>query len=166
MKNTNDNVEKICNFYISDWHLLVMVLPYINKDIENGKSIITFLQNSLEDNMEILLSKLNLKDESNKKIKQIDWKNYNIINYEEIEKRLNKKTKDKVILISGKKDYVEDVKKNIEKYININKNQAVKIIDCYEIDKNTNDIREIVNTYNKILNTTGEKNVDELKRIV
>ena len=157
MENTDDKIEKICNFYISNWHFSVMLLPYINKEIEKGKSIITFLQNDIEENIETLLSRLNLKEESNNKIRQVYWKSSNILKYEAIEKKLNKQTSQKVILISGKKDYIEKVNKIIEKYLINNKEQNLKIIDCYEIEKNTYDIREIANIYNKILNTSGEK---------
>ena len=27
----SEKVEKICSFYVSDWHLVTMLLPYINK---------------------------------------------------------------------------------------------------------------------------------------
>ena len=28
MVYTNDNIKKICNFYVSDWHLAVMLLLF------------------------------------------------------------------------------------------------------------------------------------------
>ena len=29
----NNNVKKLCSFYVSDWHLVAMLLPYINQKI-------------------------------------------------------------------------------------------------------------------------------------
>ena len=40
----NDNIKRICSFYISDWHLAVMILPYVKNEVENNKKIITFLE--------------------------------------------------------------------------------------------------------------------------
>lgn len=44
MVYTNDNIKKICNFYVSDWHLAVMLLPYINKEINKGTKLLLFFK--------------------------------------------------------------------------------------------------------------------------
>ena len=44
MKYTNDNVKKICNFYMSDWHFTVMLLPYISTEINKGTKVITIIE--------------------------------------------------------------------------------------------------------------------------
>lgn len=75
MVYTNDNIKKICNFYVSDWHLAVMLLPYINKEINKGTKITTVFQNNMRNNIETLVRKLNLKNE--KEILQIDWNTKN-----------------------------------------------------------------------------------------
>ena len=33
MELVKPTIEKICSFYVSDWHLVTMLLPYINKEI-------------------------------------------------------------------------------------------------------------------------------------
>ena len=33
-------VKDICNFYVSDYHLEIMLLPYISKKIEEGEEIV------------------------------------------------------------------------------------------------------------------------------
>ena len=79
MEIKNYHVEKLCGFYVSDWHLATTVLPYINSKIEENTKVITFLENNIEKNIQILMQKLNLKNKND--ILKIRWKN-NIINYE------------------------------------------------------------------------------------
>ena len=33
-------IEKICSFYISEYHLEMILLPFINDKIENNKKVI------------------------------------------------------------------------------------------------------------------------------
>ena len=47
MEIKNYHVEKLCGFYVSDWHLATTVLPYINSKIEENTKVITFLENCL-----------------------------------------------------------------------------------------------------------------------
>ena len=61
MSLLKNNVEKLCSFYVSDWHLVTMLLPYINKQINEKANVITLLENDIEENIKILKKKLNLK---------------------------------------------------------------------------------------------------------
>ena len=60
MKTENKKIEKLCSFYVSDWHLVTMILPYINSKVEKNVKIIPVLENNLEENIKILVEKLNL----------------------------------------------------------------------------------------------------------
>ena len=73
MEIKNYHVEKLCGFYVSDWHLATTVLPYINSKIEENTKVITFLENNIEKNIQILMQKLNLKNKND--ILKIRWKN-------------------------------------------------------------------------------------------
>ena len=86
MSLLKNNVEKMCSFYVSDWHLVTMLLPYINKQINEKANIITILENDIEENIKILIKKLNLKNEE--KILNLNWKKANGIKYSEIENKL------------------------------------------------------------------------------
>ena len=39
-------IKKICSFYVSDWHLVTMLLPYINRQIDE-KAKIDFANNKI-----------------------------------------------------------------------------------------------------------------------
>ena len=108
MKVENKKIEKLCSFYVSDWHLTTMILPYISSKIEENANIIPVLENNLEKNIKILVEKLNLKNKE--KILSINWKNTNSIKYENIKNKLKKETNNKtknIILVNGSKDYIE-----------------------------------------------------------
>ena len=86
MEILKNNIEKICSFYVSDWHLVTMLLPYINKQINEKANIITILENDIEENIKTLIKRLNLKNEE--KILNLNWKKTNGIKYSEIERKL------------------------------------------------------------------------------
>lgn len=162
MNSLNSNVKKICSFYVNDWHLTVMLLPYIKQEVENQKRIITFMEQNLEDNVTILLSKLNLQEDIKKQIKAIKWNINTNLKYTEIEKTLKQGKGETTILVSGKKDYIEKVNKSLEKYGKNNKKQTIKIINCYEVSNFNKNIKEVLDSHDAILNTGGERPIEEV----
>ncbi len=58
------NIIKVCSFCINDWHLATMLLPHINKAINKNENIQTIFEKSLKNNIEELISKMNLKTET------------------------------------------------------------------------------------------------------
>lgn len=162
MENLKNNIEKLCSFYVNDWHLVTMLLPYINKQINEKANIITILESDIEKNIQTLIKKLNLKNEE--KILSLDWKKTNGIKYLEVENKIKKLKKDNclnIIFINGSKNNIEIVNKNIEKALSNKKikNVFIKIIDCYEVSEFNINMQEILNSHDKILNTSGEKEI-------
>ena len=35
MEKVSRKTTKLCSFYVSDWHLVTMLLPYLNEEINN-----------------------------------------------------------------------------------------------------------------------------------
>ena len=149
----NKYIQKLCCFYASDWHLTVMLLPYINNKIDKNSSIYMKCENSIEEKMIILLNKLDIKNKRN--IMNINWNN-------QIQEDDDNKN-EKIFIISGSEDYISNTNKTIEQYYN-KKNIKVKIINCYEILEKNN-LSEIIqkNGYTKILNTNGENKIADYK---
>jgi len=162
MINVNKNIRKVCSFYASDWHLITMLLPHINKSINEENKIITILEEDAQDKVETLLSKLSLPKE--KEILNIGWKKREI-NDTEIQEIIKKNadTKNNIeIVVSGKNEYIEKVNNIIENYTSENEfveNININIINCYYIENVTN-IKEILNNHEAVLNTAGEKDVN------
>lgn len=163
MNNENRKIEKLCGFYVSEWHLVTMILPYINDRVEKGEKIITILENSIEEKMKILLEKLNLKNKEN--ILKINWKNIKPGKYTEIKKVLSNevsKNNNNIILVNGCKEYIAKNNEIIDKWIKKGRKEQFKIIDLYEITEFNNNIMNILDTHDKILNTSGEKEITEV----
>ena len=167
MEILKNNIEKICSFYVSDWHLVTMLLPYINKQINEKANIITVLEKDIQENIITLLNKLNLKN--TEEILKINWKKTNGLKYFELKKQMEKvdeKSKLNIVFINGNKSYIDITNKNIEKIFKEEnkkyKEVNIKIINCFEVgDFNTN-ISDILSEHSKILNTSGEREICEV----
>lgn len=166
MDFVNEKVEKICSFYVSDWHLVTMLLPYINKKIEEKSKITTILEKDIESNIETLVQKLNLK--KSEKILEINWKKQEVKKYSKLaqilSKQIDNNVTENIILVNGTKEYIDKVNKNLNKYIsNLKENKTkIKIINFYEVLEFNYNITEILDEHDKILNTSGEKEIYEV----
>ena len=168
MENLKNCTEKICSFYVSDWHLVTMLLPYINKELNEKANITTILEKNIQNNIETLISKLNLQNE--KKILEINWENSQGLKYLEIDNKLkefiNKNNCTNIIFVNGSKNYIDRVNQNVDKWICKNvdkiKNVKFKIVNCYEVTEFNSSIKEILDSHDKILNTAGEKEINDI----
>lgn len=167
--SNQETLEKICSFYVSEWHMVTMLLPYINKQIENNVNVETILQQEIEKNVTELVSRLHTKNEE--KIKAIYWKQRNLVNYKEIEKLLDKAMKNNnetIIIVNGTNEYIGAVNTNIENYMQkhirklAGKGKKVKVINCYEVMQFNYNINTILDMHDKVLNTSGEKEIEEM----
>lgn len=158
------NITKLCSFYVSDWHLVTMLLPYINRKINEEEKIVTVLENNISNNVEVLVQKLNLKNEE--KILNINWSNKNN-NYSDFNNYIKEAAEKNItIIVNGTKEFIDEANKNIEKIIEDNKENIeainIKIINCYEIVEFNGSIVEILDKHDKILNTSGEREINEI----
>ena len=167
MEIVKQTIEKICSFYVSDWHLVTMLLPYINKEINEKANIITVLEKNIEEYIVTLIDRLNLKNKE--KILEINWKKSNGIKYSEIKNKMKKDIKEdklNIIFINGNKSYMDITNKNIEKFLQENskkyKEINIKIINCFEVGDFNINIINILSEHTKILNTSGEKDINDV----
>ena len=163
MNIEGENIMKLCSFYVSDWHLVTMLLPYINRKINEKEKIVTVLENDIKNNVETLVKRLNLRNEE--EILNIDWSKRD--NYLSINKLLNNNIEENIIIIvNGTKEYIKEANKNIDTIIEKNRDKInqknIKIINCYEIVEFNGSIVEILDNHDKILNTSGEKEINEV----
>ena len=158
MEDEEKRVTKLCSFYVSDWHLVTMLLPYINQKINEKAQVATILEKSIEQNISTLVEKLRLKNKE--KILEINWKQN-----EKILKNINKlQEKDELIIfINGTKDFITKQNRKLIKYLNAHliKNN-IKIINCYEVIEFDGNIENILDEHDGILNTSGEKQIEEV----
>ena len=151
--------EKICTFFVSDYHFEMITLPYIEKNLNQNKDIMILTEKNLTETMQTLLNKMNFKKDKKTKFLNIDWKNDDLDKFKKIKENVEN-NRDMIIFIKGKENYISNINKNIEKWVKDIKN--VKVIDCYEMEEIGENIDEVMSHYNKILRTSGEKEIEKL----
>lgn len=167
MNFQDENLVKLCSFYVSQWHLITMLLPYINRKIDEEVKIATILETNIEEKIITFVNKLRIPNENN--ILKINWKNTKSIKYNNLKRIIEKNIGGNILLIiNGSKEYIKDANSAIYQYYrnNIKKiketKTVLKVVDCYSIvDFNTN-IMEILDDHDKILNTSGEKEITDI----
>lgn len=163
MSVQQNNITKFCSFYVSDWHMVTMLLPYINKKMNEQTKIVTILEKGIEQNIKTLVNKLNLKNKE--KILQLDWTSCNGKKYTTISKKIENVGKgDILIIVNGEKNFIDKVNVHIQTYLAKKKETIaeIKIVDCYDVIEFNDSIQEILEEHDKILNTSGEKEIEEV----
>lgn len=155
------NFKRMSSFYVNEVHLITMLLPYMERKLNEESKIYTVLQNSLEKTVNLLLSKLNLKDELKEKIKSIDWKSKNISDYKNLKKQINSSAP-KYIIINGNEKYIREINKMLNKYKKNHEENNMILINCYDIVEFNKNIVNILDNTDKILNTSGEHEIEEI----
>ena len=121
------------------WLLIITILS-VGYLIEEKENVVIETEYDMNETLNTLLSKLNLKEENKEKILRLGWN----------KKENNIKSKDNVIII-GNKDYIENTNRRI-----MQKNiENLTIIDCYKFEDICNNITELASNYNGNLNTNG-----------
>ena len=142
--------KNTCAFYASDYHLEMIILPYINEYLKENKNIYIFTQNNLEETIKTLVGKVNLKDETKQNILNIDWKNEDKNKYN----KLITEDKKSLIFIKGNEEYIEKTNKNLKQ---IKEFKNIEIVDCYDLNEIGNNTSDIANKYKKTLVTKAMK---------
>jgi len=137
----NKDIEKICNFYVSDFHLEMILLPYINKKIEEQEPIQIVSEKNLEDSINELISKVNIKENIKRQVLEMNWNS---------DKLDNIKTNSNIIIIGTEKFIKEKNREVGEK----NK-EKIKIINCFNFEEVKNDMDKIILQHDNNLNTLG-----------
>lgn len=133
-------IEKIYSVYVSDFHLEMILIPFIKNKIDKNEDVIIQTEYDLENTLETLLPKINLKEEDKKQILNLGW------NHKNNEVKIKN---DSNIIVIGNKEYINDVNEKINQE-NI---RGATVVDCYKADEVKEDINNIINNYNKGLTT-------------
>ena len=148
----NVEAQRYCSLYVNDMHLIVMLIPYIERELETKEKIITILENDLENEIDTIVKKVNLGREKKNKIKRINWKK-NLLSKEQIGE-----IKGETILIKGSYEFIQSVNEVL-------KTEDNRVIDCYDIDTFEQNSRTILEQHNAILNTSGIRKISDMFQI-
>lgn len=137
------NIKELCSFFVSDFHFEMIILPYINKKLDENYSIQIISENDLTDSINILLNKINLNKNNKNQILNLNWKNNKF-------QKIESKT---AIFIKGAEEFIN---KNNEIIEQTNINNEIIIINCYDLEEIKPKMDAIVKKYKKVLNILGE----------
>ena len=159
MLENKNSKDKVCAFYASDYHFEMMALPYISKKLDESKKIIILSENDLNDTVNVLIERTNLETNKKEKILNLNWNNNDLENFRRISENVKNKEQT-IIFVKGKENYINNVNKNIEKWIENDMNS--KVINCYDIQEIGSEMNRIMENYGTILSTSGEKAIELL----
>lgn len=134
----NKKIEKICSFYVSDYHLEMVLIPYINEKLSKNEEIEIISEKNLKETVNTLISKMNINEENKKKILELKW-----------DKNEKIELKDNMIVI-GTKKYLEEINNDIEE-----KTNNIKVVNCFNFEEVKGEMGNIIKEYDKSLNTLG-----------
>ena len=136
----NKGIEKIYSFYVSDFHLEMILLPFIKNKMAKEENVIIKSEYDLKDSLEVLLSKINMTEKEKSEILNLDW---------DKTEKTNEIKNDTNVIIIGNKNYISNINEQIGKN-NINN---ATIVDCYKVDDIKGNVEDIVKNYNRGLTT-------------
>ena len=139
-----NNIEKCC-IYANDFHLEMVLLPFIKENLEKTKFVI-LTENNLEDSVKILLDKVNINKEIKNEIFGINWKNNNAEKIENLKNSIFN-FENITVIIKGSNNFINEISKIVDEF----NEDCLDIIKCYSVEQlNGNDINlnncDILNT--------------------
>lgn len=162
-----NGVKRICSFCVSNWHLVTMLMPYISQKIEN-ENVVMLLEEDMSEIASEFLKHITLEDKLKEVLENLKWQKTSC-KYSAVKEMLTesvKQRKDVNFIIFGSEEYIKKMNENINKWMNNNKkvlqNIFVQIIDAYEVMQFNNNLNDILSVHDKILNTSGEKEIEEV----
>ena len=136
----SQDIEKMCSFYVSDFHLEMILVPYLNKKIDNKEDIKILTEKNLQDSVNLLISRMNMAEDKKQKILNLGW-----------DKDENTLTRKSNFIIIGSEEYIKEKNKEIKEMNMPN----LTIVDCYDFEEVKDNIHNIKSNYENNLNTLG-----------
>ena len=135
--------KKVCSFFVSEYHLLTILLPYIKeKTAENKKVELMMEKDMLEKTKQYL-----------RKVSEFEYHKYLKLGWKKnrVEEAMEKSSE--VVIVIGNEEYIGKVNMMLEQNKNIE-----EIINCYNIESLGN-LSEIVAKHDFVLKTTGKSEI-------
>ena len=134
------NKKSFCSFYVSEYHLLTILMPYINEQISNLKNVELILENDMSECVKKYLRRNEVFNTG--KIIKLNWKK---IKSEEI--TINANTD--IVIACGRECFIEKVSEKIKERENVS-----EIVSCFNIES-LNNLEDVVKKHDFVLRTNG-----------
>ena len=140
--------KKVCSFFVSEYHLLTILLPYIKEKTAENKKVELMTENDMLEKTKQYLRKVS-EFEYHKYLK-LGWKK------NRVEEAMEKDSE--VDIGIGNEEYIGKVNMMIEQNKNTKIYYKGEMIDCYNIESLGN-LSEIVAKHDFVLKTTGKSEI-------
>ncbi len=145
--------DKICSFCVNDYHLAVIIMPYIYEAINEGKNVITFLDRDIGEiaNKVIVTNPKFWKD---CKLGEVDFSK---TRFDKLSEKFENVKSNDIIIVGGKDDFIERMNRLI-----INFHTNFTIVNCFYVSDIAKNENFKITDYAKILNTKGLEEIQKL----
>ena len=132
--------KSFCSFYVSEYHLLTILMPYINEKISNLKNVEVILENDMIDCVRKYLKRNEMFNIS--EIIKLNWKKAK-------KEGTEIKENTDVVIVCGKENFIEKVNMQIKE-----KEKIKEVINCFNIESLSN-LEDVVKKHDFVLRTNG-----------
>lgn len=145
--------DKICSFCVNDYHLAVMIMPYIYEAVNEEKNVITFLDRDIEEIANKVIA-TNSKFWESKELRQIDFRK---TKFDKLSQKFENVKDNDIIIVGGRDDFIDRMNRLI-----INFHTNFTIVNCFYVSDIAKNENFKITDYAKILNTKGLEEIQKL----
>ena len=145
-------MENLGIYYANDNHLSIILVEYLKNKIKKSCNVITFFETGIQDKINKILVKSNVE---NNLIKETNFSK--VTETSNIKIKPAEESKELIIIVKGSKQYINNVIEKLDNNKYITQNKKAKIIKCYNIETQKDEIIENIKENKKIVTTSGEK---------
>lgn len=143
----------ICSFCVNDYHLAVMLVPYIYEAINEGKKVITFFDRDLEEiSKKVILTNRKFWEKEDY-FKEIDWKK---TRFDKLAEKFENVQNEDVVIVVGKDDFIDRINRLL-----INFHTNFTLVNCFDVSEIAKNENFKITNYSKILNTKGLEKIEK-----
>ena len=132
--------KSFCSFYVSEYHLLTILVPYINEQLSNFKNVEVILENDMIEYVKKFLKRNEMFNVS--KIVRLNWKKTK-------DEDIKLKENTDVVVVCGNEKFIKNVNEKLERNM-----FGKEIINCFNIES-LNDLENVVKGHDFVLKTSG-----------
>ncbi len=145
--------EMICSFCVNDYHLAVMLVPYIYEAINEGRKVITFFDRSLNDISKKVIATNKKFWEKEESLSKIDWDK---TKFDKLANKFENVQNGDVVVVAGKDDFIERINRLL-----INFHTNFTLVNCFNVSDIAKNENFKISNYSKILNTKGLEKIEK-----
>lgn len=146
--------DMICSFCVNDYHLAVILVPYVYEAVNKGKKVLTFFDRDLEDvsNKVIATNKEFWKDQE-----VLDNIDFGKTKFNKLSEKFENVQDGDIAIIAGDEDFIERMNKLLTNF-----HTNFTIVNCFNVSDIAKNENFKITDYAKILNTKGLKKIEKL----